>query len=132
MSRYLSHKYRPFPSFRLRTYIHFLNDFAFVMQQFQTYPLSILRRNDLIPVVDDNNTKKYLSHNISRFTSNDSGISYDDSDDSESLFSNEYDFDFIDPNYPSTITITNDGNQQSFFLTNILFIFFSSYGISNT
>ncbi len=87
------------------------NDSAFAMQQFQTYPISILRKNELFHVVDDNNNKKkYFSDNLSRITSNDSGISYDDdSDDSESLFSNEYDFDFIDLNYSSTITITDDG-----------------------
>jgi hypothetical protein len=68
------------------------NDFlsAFAMQ---TYSYN---------VVDD---KKSFSDNLSRITSNDSGISYDDSDDNESLFSNEYDFDFIDP----LITITDDG-----------------------
>jgi hypothetical protein len=91
------------------------------MQQFQTYPLtsiSILKKHDLNHVVDDNNNKKYFSDNLSRFTSNDSGISYDDSDDNESLFSNEYDFDFIDSNYPSP-TITNDGMKILFFLIKI-------------
>jgi hypothetical protein len=80
------------------------------MQQFQTYPLSttsISRTNDSLHVVDD---KKYFSDTFPRFTSNDSGISYDDSDDSESLFSNENDFDLIDSVYPPTITITHDGN----------------------
>ncbi len=81
------------------------------MQRFQTYPLSTLRKTDPFHVVDDKHNKKYFSDNLSRLTSNDSGISYDDSDDSESLFSNEYDFDFIDP---STITITDDGIKNHF------------------
>ncbi len=87
------------------------------MQQFQTYPISTLRKTELFHVVDDNNNKKnYFSDNLSRITSNDSGISYDDSDDSDSLFSNEYDFDSIDLNYSSTITITDDGIQSTFHL----------------
>lgn len=57
------------------------------MQRFQTYPLS-------------------------RITSNDSGISYDDSDDNECLSSTEYDFDLID----STVTITEDGINHLFLL----------------
>jgi len=87
------------------------------MQQFQTYSISTLRKNELFHVVDDNNNKKnYFSDNLSRITSNDSGISYDDSDDSDSLFSNEYDFDSIELNYSSTITITDDGIQSTFHL----------------
>jgi hypothetical protein len=87
------------------------------MQQFQTYPISTLRKTELFHVVDDNNNKKnYFSDNLSRITSNDSGISYDDSDDSDSLFSNEYDFDSIELNYSSTITITDDGIQNTFHL----------------
>lgn len=77
------------------------------MQRFQTYPISTPKKNSFYCVVDDK--KKYFSDNFSRITSNDSGISYDDSDDNESLFSNEYDIDSIDTNYSSTITITNDG-----------------------
>ncbi|CAF1079388.1 unnamed protein product [Adineta steineri] len=86
------------------------------MQQFQTYPLSssyISTKNDRFHVVDDNMNKNNLSDNISRFTSNDSGISYDDSDDNESLFSNEFDFDSIDPIYPLPITITDDAQRAA-------------------
>jgi hypothetical protein len=71
------------------------------MQQFQIYPLSTLRKPDRYHVDDDNN--------LSRITSNDSGISYDDSDDSESLFSIENDFDLIDSN----INITEDGKKSN-------------------
>jgi len=108
------------------------------MQQFQTYPLSsisLLRKNELFHVVDDNHNKQYLSDNLSRITSNDSGISYDDSDDSESHFSNEYDFDFIDSNYSSSITITDDGIENLSFTrirNHIYFFFLSSTSSSNT
>ncbi len=104
---------KSFPSIRLRAYIYLLIDFlAFAMQQFQTYLLSSNYKPDLVHVVDDNRNNKYLSDDISRLKSNDSGISYDDSDDSESIFSNEYDFDVIDP---PTITITHDGIKIPFF-----------------
>jgi hypothetical protein len=71
------------------------------MQQFQIYPLSTLRKSDRYHVDDDNS--------LSRITSNDSGISYDDSDDSESHSSIDNDFDFID----SPITITEDGKKPN-------------------
>jgi hypothetical protein len=94
------------------------------MQQFQTYPLSSNYKPDLVHVVDDNRNHKYLSDDISRLTSNDSGISCDDS---ESIFSNEYDFDVIDP---PTITITHDGIKLLFFHTTkktdlVIFVFSS-------
>ena len=113
MSRYLLHKIKDHFHLFVFAHIHtsiniLLTVFAFAMQQFQTYPLSTSSISRTNNVVDD---KKYFSDNLSRFTSNDSGISYGDSDDNESLFSNEYDFDSFDPNYRSTITITDDGIQ---------------------
>ncbi len=73
-----------------------------------------MRKTDRYHVDDDNN--------LSRITSNDSGISYDDSDDSESLSSIEYDFDLID----STITITEDGMKYLFLRQKIIpsFVYF--------
>lgn len=77
------------------------------MQSSSTYPLSTistLKSTDQHHVDDD--------IHLSRITSNDSGISYDDSDDNESLSSTEfYDFDSSD----STITITEDGIEHLLF-----------------
>ncbi len=93
----------------------------------QQHTNSILKKTDRFHVDDDNN--------LSGITSNDSGISYDDdgdSDDTESFFSIEYDFDLID----STITITEDGINKNKKRINTLFlnkklILFSSSTSSN-
>jgi hypothetical protein len=69
-----------------------------------------------------------------RLTSNDSGISFGESD-NESIFSEECESD-IDQNNLSplieqqTITITNDGKEQKNQICCFIYFFFSSYGIS--
>ncbi|CAF0981406.1 unnamed protein product [Rotaria sordida] len=92
------------------------------MQQFQTYPLSsisISKKNKQFHIVDDNNNNKNdYSDSMSRFTSNDSGISYDNSDDDddddrESFFSNECNSECFYPNDPPTITITDDAHRAA-------------------
>ena len=72
------------------------------MQNFQAYPLSPISNGRLL-VVDDKQT-------FPRFTSNDSGISFGDNDEIESISSDEYDFEF---DHNSSITITNDGKRLS-------------------
>ena len=67
------------------------------MQQSRSYAQFSNDSNHV--VVDNNNSKPH-------FTPNDSGISCDED---ESGFSNEFDFDTIDPIDSSTITITDDG-----------------------
>ena len=114
------------------------NDFTFKMQKFQTYSLSPYHSNDKYsnkssPIVIDD------KQNFPRFTSNDSGISFGDSD-NESILVDECEFD-IDQSCLSplteqcSVTITNDGKKylqnrnQKMFLN---YFIFSSYGISNT
>jgi len=95
------------------------------MQTFQTYPLSPCYsikspKDGRFIVVDD-------KQSFPRLTSNDSGISFGESD-NESIFSDEYEFD-IDQNYiQQPITITNDGIKY-FKIFAFYFLIFSSYGI---
>ena len=95
------------------------------MQSSSTYPLSTistLKSTDQHHVDDD--------IHLSRITSNDSGISYDDSDDNESLSSTDtefYDFD----SSGSTITITEDGIKYLLFQIIVFFHFSSSSTSSN-
>ncbi|CAF1393594.1 unnamed protein product [Adineta ricciae] len=72
------------------------------MQNFQAYPLSPISNGRLL-VVDDKQT-------FPRFTSNDSGISFGDNDEIESISSDEYDFEF---DHNSPVTITNDAHLAS-------------------
>ena len=101
--REIEHVYRSFPSFHLRTSRHTTTTTsAFAMQSSPTYPLTSNKPEQ--HHVDDD------SH-LSRIKSNDSGISYGDSDDNESLSSTEfYDFDSYSD---STITITEDGTKPA-------------------
>jgi hypothetical protein len=82
------------------------------MQQFQTYPLSpcypvkspmsVMRKDGSIIVIDD-------KQSFSRFTSNDSGISFGESD-NESIFSDDCELDIdLTLNEQRAATITNDG-----------------------
>lgn len=73
------------------------------MQNFQTYPLS--SNNGRFLVVDDKQT-------FSRYPSNDSGISFGDSD-TESIFSDEYEFDIEQTSFLPSVTITNDAHMAS-------------------
>jgi hypothetical protein len=71
------------------------------MQKFQAYSVSPCYSMKSPNVIDD-------KQSFPRFTSNDSGISFGDSD-NDSIFSDECEFD-IDQNYiQQPITITNDG-----------------------
>jgi hypothetical protein len=100
-----------------------VNDFAFVMQKFENYPVSSCysQEDKKFIVVDD-------KQSFPRFTSNDSGISFGESD-NDSIFSDECEFD-IDQNYiQQPITITNDGIKYKIEI-NILFFFYSSFSIS--
>lgn len=80
-----------------------MDDIAFEMQN---EPISSKK---LSHVVDDNISNSTSSY----YTANDSGISYDNSDnDSESIFSNENDSEFFYLNDSSIITITDDGIRK--------------------
>ena len=95
------------------------NDLTYVMQNFQNYPLS--PKDGRFIVVADKQT-------FPRLTSNDSGVSFGDSD-NESIFSDECEVD-IDQNclFPLNeqrpITITNDGitKNNKIFLFVFLFV----------
>ncbi len=79
------------------------------MQNFQTYSISSIAKDDRIFVIDDN------KQTFPRLISNDSGICFGDSD-NESILSDEYEFD-IDQNNnlneQQSITIINDGRRKS-------------------
>jgi hypothetical protein len=82
---------------RLRIYIH----------TSMAYPLSSIAKNDRMFVVDDDDNKSTFP----RLISNDSGISFGESD-NDSILSEEYEFDIVSFNeQQQPITITNDGRR---------------------
>jgi len=81
------------------------------MEKFQTYPISSCysiksSRNNKFIVIDD-------KQNFPCFTSNNSGISFGESD-NESIFSDECEFDMEQNYIQQPITMTNDNIKYSF------------------
>lgn len=71
------------------------------------YPLSSIAKNDRMFVVNDDDNKSTFP----RLISNDSGISFGESD-NDSILSEEYEFDIVSFNeQQQPITITNDGRR---------------------
>lgn len=99
-----------------------VNDLTYMMQKFQNYPLSPTNSRSIV-IAD--------KQSFPRFTSNDSGISFGDSD-NESIISDECEFD-IDQNWffplieQQPITITNDGIQKKTKLLLLICLFFLVY-----